>query len=90
MNTPRRAEWPLITEFAYRRGHFRRWVLASIVAAAVLAASSLYLSAVAVFALMPLQAALIHLRCPGCDAVTTLTGVTDGHNCRNCRQRLHY
>ena len=90
VNTPRRAEWPLITEFTYRREHFRRWVLASIVAAAVLAASSFYISAVAVFTLMPLQAALIHLRCPGCDAVTTLTGVTDGRNCRSCGQRLHY
>ncbi len=90
LDTPRRSEWPLITEFAYRRDHFRRWVLASLFATAVLFVADLYLTAIAVLLLMPLQAALVHLRCPGCDSVTTLQGVTDGRNCLSCGQRLRY
>ena len=90
MKTPSRSDWPFITEFGYRKEHFRRWALASVFTAAVLAASSLYLSAIAIIILMPLQAALIHLRCPSCNLVTTLTGVTVGRNCRSCGQRLLY
>ncbi len=89
-DAPRRSEWPLITAFSYRRDYFRRWILASMAAAAVLFAAGLTLTAIAVLFFMPLQAALIHLRCPSCDAVTTLRGVTDGRHCLSCRQRLHY
>jgi hypothetical protein len=89
-DTPRRSEWPLITEFTYRRDYFRRWILASLLAAAVLFAVGLTFTAIAVLFLLPLQAALIHLRCPGCDTVTTLRGVTDGRRCLNCDKRLHY
>jgi hypothetical protein len=39
---------------------------------------------------MPLQAALVHLRCPGCDMPTTLQGVTDGRNCLGCGRRLRF
>ena len=88
--TPRRAEWPLITEFAYRRDYFRRWILAALSGSAVLFAAGLYLTAIAVFLAMPLQAALVHLRCPGCDMPTTLQGVTDGRNCLGCGRRLRF
>lgn len=80
----------MITEYAYRRDYFRRWVLAAIFAAGVLCAAGLILTAIAVFLALPVQAALIHLRCPGCDMPTTMQGVTDGHNCLGCGQRLRY
>ena len=89
-DTPRRGEWPLITEFGYRRDYFRRWILASVFGAAVFAVAGLTLTAIAVLLAGPVQAALIHLRCPGCDEATTLQGVTDGRNCLSCGARLHY
>ena len=90
-NTPRQAEWLLISEFTYRHDYFRRWVLVTVFGGALLAIAGLYLTAIAVFlGLLPLQAALIHLRCPGCDTATTLRGVTGGRHCLTCRQRLHY
>ena len=89
-DAPRRADWPMITEFAYRRDYFRRWILASIFAAAVLFVAGLYLTAIAVVLLLPLQAALIHLRCPSCDATTSMRGVTNVRDCLQCGQRLHY
>ena len=89
-NTPRQAEWLLILEFAYRPDYFRRWVLVTVFGGALLAIAGLYLTAIAVFLGLPLQAALIHLRCPGCDTATTLRGVNGGRHCLACRQRLHY
>ena len=59
-------------------------------AAAVLFVAGLYLPAIAVVLLLPLQAALIHLRCPSCDATTSMRGVTNGRDCLQCGQRLHY
>jgi hypothetical protein len=85
---PRRDDWPMITEFTYRRDYFRRWVRAAAFGATVLAFAGLYLSAMGVFVLLPLFGALVHLRCPACGAATTLKGVTDGYNCLSCGQRL--
>ncbi len=85
---PRRDDWLLITEFAYRFDYFRRWILASVFGAVVLAFAGMYLSAAGVFLLLPLYGAMAHLRCPACDTATTLKGVTDGHNCLSCGQRL--
>ncbi|MDP7546789.1 MAG: hypothetical protein QGF20_05800 [Alphaproteobacteria bacterium] len=86
--TPRRDDWPMITEFAYRCDYFRRWVLAGVFGAVTLALGGLYLSAMGVFVLLPLYGALAHLRCPACGTATTLKGVTDGHTCLSCGQRL--
>lgn len=86
--TPRRADWPFITEFAYRCDYFRRWLLAAVFGAFVLGFAGLFLSAVGVFLLFPLYGALTHLRCPSCNAATTAKGVTDGHHCLSCGQRL--
>ena len=72
------------------RDYFRRWILAALSGSAVLFAAGLYLTAIAVFLAMPLQAALVHLRCPGCDMPTTLQGVTDGRNCLGCGRRLRF
>ena len=89
-NTPRQAQWLLILEFTYRRDYFRRWVLVTVFGGVLLAIAGLYLTAIAVFLGLPLQATLIHLRCPGCDPATTLQGVTGRRHCLACRQRLHY
>lgn len=87
---PAREDWPLITEFAYRRDYFRRWILAGILGAVILAFAGLQLSAVGVLLLFPLYGALRHLRCPACGTVSTLKGLTDGHHCLSCGQRLRY
>jgi tRNA(Ile2) C34 agmatinyltransferase TiaS len=64
--------------------------LAAFFGAAVLAAAGMSLSALGVFLLFPLYGALTHLRCPRCDTATTLKGVTDGHHCLHCGQRLRF
>ena len=86
--TPRLEDWPLITAFAYRCDAFRRWNLAGFFGAVVLGFAGFPLAAVGVLLLFPLYGALAHLRCPACDAVTPLKGVTDGHNCLTCGQRM--
>ena len=88
--TPGHDDWPLITEFTYRRDRFKRWVLAAGFGAPVLALAGLPLSAIGVLLLCPLYGALMHLRCPGCETATSLKGVTDGHNCLRCGQRLRF
>jgi hypothetical protein len=85
---PRRDDWPMITEFAYRCDYFRRWIIAGVFGAAVLAFTGLYLSSMGVFLLLPLYGALAHLRCPACDTATTMKGLTDGYSCLSCGQRL--
>jgi len=85
---PRRDDWPLITEFAYQCDSFRRWNLAGFFGAIVLGFAGFSLTAMGVFVLFPLYGALTCLRCPACDGTTTLKGVTDGHNCLSCGQRL--
>ncbi len=87
---PRHGDWSLITAFARRRDLFKRWLLAAVFGATVLAMGGYVLTAVGVLLLFPLYGALKHLRCPGCDGVTSLKGVADGHHCRYCGQRLHY
>ena len=88
MAPPQRGDWPLITEFAYRRDYCSRWVIAGVFGAVVLGRAGMHLSAIGVLLLCPLYGALRHLRCPGCDATTTLKGVTDGHHCQRCGQLL--
>lgn len=85
---PRHDDWPLITEFTYRCYYFQRWILAGVLGAVILAFVGLYLSALGAFLLLTLYGALRYLRCPACDAATTLKGVTDGYTCRSCGQRL--
>ncbi len=87
---PHPDDWPMITEFTYRRDTFKRWVLAAVFSTAVLALAGFYLTAIGVILLFPLYGALAHLRCPRCDSATTLKGVTDGHHCLRCGQRLRY
>jgi len=86
--SPGHDDWPLITEFTYRRDRFKR--LAAGFGASVLALAGMPLSAIGVLFLCPLYGALTHLRCPRCETVTSLKGVTDGHSCRRCGQRLRY
>lgn len=88
--SPHPDEWPMITEFTYRRDTFKRWILAAAFGAVVLTLGGFYLTAIGVILLFPLYGALAHLRCPGCNTVTSLKGVTDGHHCRRCGQRLRY
>jgi hypothetical protein len=88
MAPPQHGDWPLITEFAYRRDYFRRWVIAGAFGSVVLGLAGMYLSVIGVLFLCPLYGALMHLRCPGCDATTTVKGVTDGNYCRRCGQLL--
>ena len=87
---PGNDDWPLITEFTYRCDRFKRWVLAAGFGACVLALAGMPLSAVGTLLLLPLYGALIHLHCCRCDAIASLKGVTDGHSCRRCGQRLRF
>jgi len=87
---PGQADWPAIGEYARRRDRFTRAVAGSVFASIFFALAGLPLTAIGLLVLVPLYAALCHLRCPQCDTATTLTGVTDGTRCLRCRQRLRY
>ncbi len=89
-NRPVKADWPAITEFARRRDRFNKFILAAAFAGFCLWGLGLPLTGSAIFLLLPLYGAILHLRCPACESSTTLRGVSDGKYCLRCRNRIRY
>jgi len=80
--TPAEARW--VGEFHVRRRRFHIWTWSAAAAACGALALGGRLSAAALLLLVPLSAAVVHLRCPSCDSTPGLRGMLERRRCRRC------
>lgn len=78
------AEVRWVGEFHVRRRRFHGWFWSGAAAACGALVLGWYLSAAALLLLVPLSAALVHLRCPSCDTTPGLHGMLERRRCQRC------